>query len=124
MDLPTFAIPFLIGGVGMVLSPAWYFYRGRHATYLLTDRRAIVDMSGEFMRRRSVPLGNITVIDMDIDHDDFGDLYFYRYFERYPSDIAYPRYFLREGFVAINGIRGVDGMLRSAIDNYKNSRTQ
>src|ERR1700754_4439142 len=42
----AFGIPFLAIGLGMVLSPLWYYFRGTRATYALTDRRAVIDIAG------------------------------------------------------------------------------
>jgi len=59
-----FGIPFVAVGACMVLAPAWYFFRATATTYALTDRRAIIDISGPFARRTSIPLNQMPFVEV------------------------------------------------------------
>jgi hypothetical protein len=76
LPLWAFGAPILLAGAFFVLSPAWHFFRGMRTTYALTDRRAVVDVSGLFRRRMSVPLSQISFVDVQSSGEGPGHVLF------------------------------------------------
>jgi len=109
-----FAIPFVIVGACMVLSPAWYLFRATTTTYALTDRRAIIDISGLFPRRTSVPLNQVPFVDVRSSNEGPGHVLFQEAapYDRGGGDLAQ-----RDGFVAIADAAKVGQMLRGAVQS-------
>jgi len=70
------AILFLALGAAMLGSPFWYLYQAFCTTYLLTNKRAIVAVSGIRSHRLSVPLSSIGAIDARPYSDDHGSIIF------------------------------------------------
>ena len=110
--LAVFGIPFLVAGLGMLLSPLWYYVRGMRATYALTESRAVIDIAGFMPRRISVPLSQIQFIDVRESSDGSGDVYFKETVTS-TSDGTSVR---REGFVAVDDAQKVEQLLRDAVD--------
>src|SRR5262249_4043304 len=107
-----FVIPFVIIGACMVLSPAWYFFRATATTYVLTDRRAIMDISGPFPRRISVPLNQVPFVDVRSSNQGPGHVLFQEGTRYYGNGEGMTQ---RDGFIAIADAAKVGQMLRSAI---------
>lgn len=112
LTFALFGAPFVIVGLGLVLSPFWHFFRGRQAIYALTDRRAVVDMPGWFPRRLSVPLGQIRFVEAKLSPNGFGDVLFR---EIISSGGEGGSSITRDGFVAVPGADQADRLLRAAI---------
>jgi hypothetical protein len=101
-----------IVGIGLLLFGAWLWRRGAQTTYLLTNRRVVVDTAGPMARRMSIPLEHLRF--MDLRSRLFG-----------PADLAFnetrvfgiegwgPR---REGFMALPDAAHVERMVRAAIE--------
>jgi hypothetical protein len=109
----AFGIPFMAIGLGMVLSPLWYYVRGLRTTYALTDRRAVIDIAGFMPQRISVPLSEIDFIDLRARDSGSGDVYFKETVSRGSSR---NQFVYRDGFVAIPEARRVEALLRNAVD--------
>src|SRR5262249_33671508 len=108
-------IPFVLVGASMVLSPIWYFWRAGRTTYILTDQRAIIDVSGPFPHRTSVPLSQVPFIETRQSFGGFGDVLFQE-----PIRTAYNRGMMqRDGFVAIAEPDRVEQLLRSAMEKSR-----
>jgi len=114
-----FGIPFVIVGACMVLSPAWHLLRAASTTYALTDRRAIMDISGPFPRRTSIPLNQVPFVDVRASNEGPGHVLFQEVVPYYRSSGAMTQ---RDGFVAIADAAKVGQMLRSAIQKPTNAR--
>jgi len=112
-----FGIPFVIVGAGMVLSPAWYFFRAVKTTYALTDRRAITDVSGPFPRRASVPLTQMPFVDVRASAQGPGTVLFREALASYNKSMLQT-----DGFIAIPDAARVGQMIRSAIEAAGGSR--
>jgi len=114
-----FGIPFVIVGACMVLSPAWYLFRAMTTTYALTDRRAIIDISGLFPRRTSVPLNQVPFVEVRSSNEGPGHILFQGVapYYRMGGGIAQ-----RDGFIAIADAAKVGQMLRAAIQKSTDAR--
>jgi TIR domain len=115
-----FGIPFVIVGACMVLSPAWHLFRATNTTYTLTDRRAIIDISGLFPRGTSVPLNQVPFVDVRSSNEGRGHVLFQE---------AAPMYYgmdggmkQRDGFIAIADAAKVGQMLKTAIQKSTAAR--
>src|SRR5919201_3897614 len=113
-----FKIPFVIVGACTVLSPAWHLFRATNTTYELTDRRAIIDISGLFPRWTSVPLNQVRFVDVRSSNEGPGHVLFQE---------AAPTYLegglkQRDGFIAIADAAKVGQMLRTAIQKSTEAR--
>ncbi len=113
-----FGIPFVIAGASMVLSPVWYFFRAMHTTYALTNRRAIMDISGPFPRRTSVPLHQIPFVDVRSAAEGPGHVLFQEAATSYNNKGMTQR----DGFIAIADAARVGQMLRSTIEKSASAR--
>jgi len=111
----AFGIPFLLIGLGMLLSPIWHYVRGTRVTYALTDRRAVIDIAGLMPRRISVPLKQVQFIDLRAGADGSGDVYFR---EALSTSAMSSRgsFVQRDGFIGVPDVRRVEELLRKAVD--------
>jgi hypothetical protein len=107
-----FGIPFVLIGALMLLSPFWHFWRGLNATYVLTNKRALISISGPFAQRLSFPLHQIPFVDVRPTKDDAGSIYFNETTKK--SGDGYRT--TREGFVAVQELTRVEQLLRQAIN--------
>jgi len=110
----AFGIPFLLIGLGMLLSPIWHYVRGMRVTYALTDRRAVIDIAGFMPRRISVPLNQIPFIDLRLGADGSGDVYFKETLSTMSTRGSWVQ---RDGFIAVPDVRRVEELLRKAVDS-------
>jgi hypothetical protein len=115
-----FGIPFVILGACMVLSPAWHLLRATNTTYAITDRRAIIEISGLFPRWTSIPLNQVRFVDVHSSNEGPGHVLFQE---------AAPTYYWmeggmkqRDGFIAIADAAKVGQMLRTAIQKSTEAR--
>lgn len=102
-------IPFLIIGLGFLLTPVWPVFRGARTTYALTNRRAIVDISGAFARGLSVPINQIRFVEMKPSAKGFGNVLFREIIGTEGNSIR------RDDFIAIADADSVERLLRTAI---------
>jgi hypothetical protein len=113
-----FGLPFVIVGASMVLSPAWQYFRGMQTTYALTDRRAIMNISGPFPRRISVPLNQVPFVEVLSSADGPGHVLFQEPVASYSNrGVAQ-----RDGFIAIADAAQIGQMLRGAIEKSAGAR--
>jgi hypothetical protein len=111
-----FGIPFVLIGLGLVLSPLWYYWRGTQATYALTNRRAIIDLGGQFPRSISVPLNQIPFVEVRASADGRGHVLFQEAVTTYYSRPSLPQ---RDGFIGISKAEHVGQILRTSIDKAR-----
>jgi hypothetical protein len=111
--------PSQLGFPCMVLSPAWYFFRATSTTYALTDQRVIMDISGLFPRRTSVPLSPVPFVDIRASNDGPGHVLFQETVAHYRSGRGMTQ---RDGFIAIADAAKVGQLLRSAIQKSTEAR--
>ena len=112
MFFASFGIPFLVVGLGLVLSPAWHYFRGERAMYALTDHRAVIDISDMFPKRVSVPLKQIKFVELKRSGTGFGDVLF----REIVSSGGEGTSITRDGFFAIADVDSVDQLLRRAVE--------
>jgi hypothetical protein len=107
----------------LVLSPAWHCIRAVWTTYLLTDRRAVVDVAGGFAARGDVSVRDIQSLGLRRRADGSGDITFRSVL------LGFPQFFLprnpifvvldglfslfprRAGFIAIRDVERVEGLI-------------
>ena len=120
LDFPfwMFGIPFVIAGAGMVLSPAWQYFRAARTTYALTDRRAITDIAGPFPRRTSVPLGQMPFVEVRASGNGPGHVLFQEAVASYGNRGMTQR----DGFIGIADAAQVGQMLRNGIEKLASAR--
>ena len=104
-------LPFLAVGLGLVLSPGWYFLRAGRTTYTLTSRRAVIDSSGPFARRLSLPLEQIPFVELQGGAGGVGHVLF-REVAVSNRNNGMPT---KDGFIAIPDAEKVDRLLRDSI---------
>jgi hypothetical protein len=109
----AFGVPFLLVGLGMLLSPLWHFVRGTRVTYALTERRAVIDIAGFMPKRISVPLSQIQFVDLRAGADGSGDVYFKESVSRNSNGTSISR----DGFIAISDAEKAEQLLRNAVDS-------
>jgi hypothetical protein len=108
-----FGIPFVLVGLGMVLSPVWHYARALRTSYVLTNRRAIVDYPGPFGRRISVPLTQIPFIETRGSFGNYGHVLFQ---EAVVSSYNRGGLAQRDGFVAVADPAQPEQLLRAAVE--------
>jgi hypothetical protein len=106
-------IPFLVIGLGFVLCPVWHYIRGTRTSYVLTNRRAVVDIAGMFARRLSVPLRQIRFVETKPRSNSLGDILFRDVIGTEGGSIRH------DGFIAIADFDRVETLLRAAIDGLE-----
>jgi hypothetical protein len=107
-----FGIPFVLVGSGMVLSPIWHYMRALRTSYIVTDQRAVIDYSGPFGRKVSVPLNRMPFIESRRSFGDFGHILFQEAtVSSYNAGMSQ-----RDGFVAVPAPAQVEQILRTAVD--------
>ena len=115
-----FGIPFVLVGLGMLLSPLWHFFRAMRTTYILTNQRAIIDCAGPFARRVSVPLDQIPFIETVASFGEFGHVLFQEAtLSRYNRGFAQ-----RDGFIAVAVPAQVERLLRTTMGKAAGARAQ
>jgi hypothetical protein len=112
------AILFLALGAAMLASALWHLYKAFRTTYFLTNKRAIVAVSGIRPHRLSVPLGSINAIDARPYCDDHGSIIFKEEIVKHVGEggQVVGESIYHEGFIAIPDLAGVERILRRAID--------
>jgi hypothetical protein len=99
-------------GAGLLLFFGWLWRRAARTTYLLTNRRIVVDAAGPMARRMSIPLEHLRFIDLRSRLVGPADLTFNET-RVFGIEGWGPR---REGFLAVPDAAQVERMVRAAID--------
>jgi hypothetical protein len=107
-----FGTIFVVLGAGMVLSPAFYYWRARSVAYVLTDKRAVIDIQGPFGSRVSVPLDQAPFVTLSGLGSGIGNVMFIENIRRGRRGRTYTT---QDGFVAIVEPEKVERQLRDAI---------
>jgi len=115
-----FGVPFIAVGLALVLSPVWYFMRGKETTYVLSPRRTIIDISGPFAARTSMPLNQIRFVELRNAASKFGDVVFFEIVSSHYQSWGNRR----DGFVAIASATHVERLLRQAIEKARASASE
>jgi hypothetical protein len=113
-------IPFLLAGLGMLLSPFWHHARARRTTYALTDRRAVITTSGVFPVRTSVPLEHVPFIDVELKADKSGHLLF-REVKRASGSGTWHT---KDGFIAVRDVENLERLFRDAVARRSSPRRE
>lgn len=114
-------IPLLAIGAALLASPLYAFYQARCTTYLLTNKQAIVAVTGMAPRQFSVPLSSLDTIDARPYADDHGAIILKEVITKDAESGA--EIIEHEGFIAIPDVAGVARMIRQAIDQLPKDRT-
>ncbi len=111
---PLFGIPFVLVGLGMLASPFVAARNARKTCYALTDRRAIVWEGGLWhgTRVRSYRPGDLRSMARNQRGDGSGDLIFE---EVTTFGNRGRQQTVRRGFLAIEDVREVEGLVRSTL---------
>jgi hypothetical protein len=107
-----FGLLFVAIGGAMVLSPAFYFWRAGNVAYVLTDKRAVIDVQGPFGSRVSVPLDQVPFVTLSGVGSGIGNVMFQEHIRRGRRGRTYTT---QDGFVAINEPEKVERQMRDAI---------
>jgi hypothetical protein len=113
-----FGVPIAVMGLGSVLSPLWYFVRARRTTYVLSDKRAIIDIAGLFPKRLSVPLSQVQFVELKTSNGGAGDVLFREVTSSWERGYSTTR----DGFIAVPDTAEVDRLLRAAVAKAGNTR--
>jgi hypothetical protein len=102
----------------LALSPLWHLARGRWTTYVLTDKRAMINIAGILPRRIIVPFSAISHIDVHAPGsttNDIGDIVYV------PSRPAGDGETRPIGFYAVPDVKNVEQIFRKAIEDRQRS---
>lgn len=102
---------FLLVGIGMILSPAWYYVKARRRVYALTEQRALIIERFPAQSVRSYFARDISFIDRQGD-DLQGDIIFAREARAYRRRSGATRtYIVPIGFLGIKKPREVEALM-------------
>jgi hypothetical protein len=113
-------IPLVAIGAALLATPLYAFYRARCTTYLLTNKRAIIAISGIAPRQFSVPLSDIDTIDARPYSDDHGAIILKEVITKDAESGG--EIIEHEGFIAIPDLAGVVRIIKQAIDQLPEDR--
>lgn len=105
---PLFGIPFLLIGLGMLLSPWWMRRISLNTYYVITNRRAIVFQRGFGMNTRSFTPEQLQVLTKREQPDGSGDIIFNTDLTRQQVAMAGAS---MNGFFSIRNVKEVEGLL-------------
>lgn len=111
-----FFIPFILIGLGSLLSPVWFYFRAKKTFYGVTDRRTLIVSRGRSRTVQSWVPKNISEIQRTERSDGSGDLTFGRRISS-DSDSAGPPLLQ---FVGIKDVRSVEKIVLALIENGEN----
>jgi len=107
-------------GAGAILAASWLWLRATRTTYMLTNRRVVIDTAGPVPRRTSMPLEHVRFIEYRSKLVGPADLVFNET-RRFSLD----GWGLRgEGFIATADAKHVEGLVRGAIEKTFATRTR
>jgi len=107
---PLFGVPFVLIGIGMLLSPVWRWLRLRRTLYAVTDRRAILFAGGLTRTVRSIAPDGLDDLCRRERRDGTGDVVFAR---RTWRDSDGDRRTEEIGFMSVRDPRTAEQQLRS-----------
>lgn len=111
-----FGVPFVLIGLALVLSPAFYYWRAPNVAYVLTDRRAVIDVQGPFGSRVSVPLDQVPFVNLKGVSNGVGHVMFQEHIRRGRRGRTYTT---QDGFMAIAEPDKVERQMREAISRLR-----
>lgn len=118
-----FGVPFVLVGLGLMLSPLWLTLKATRTAYAVTNRRVIL-FEGSLWRGttvRTVAAGQLADRSRTQNPDGSGDLIFNRLTTvRYDSDGD--RSTRRVGFYGIPDVHGVDDLIRRTFEERAGPR--
>lgn len=106
-----FFVPFIVIGVGMLLSPIWYYLKAKRTVYSVTDKRVLIVQNRRSRKVQSYGPSEIGDIERTERADGAGDLTFARRGYR-DSDGDQRSQDIQ--FVGIPNVRSVEKLLRDA----------
>lgn len=115
---PLFGIPFVLVGLGMLSTPFWFARKAKRTCYAITDRRAILWEAGWWGRLdvRSYEPSALNRMVRTEYADGCGDLVFEEVVSHGRDDDGNrTTYTTRHGFLAIDGVRAVEDLLRKTL---------
>jgi len=71
---PIFGLPFLLVGLGIILTPLWTFLKGSSTVYAVTNQRVMIISGGSTRTVKSITPGDILSIDHRERPDGSGDI--------------------------------------------------
>ncbi len=110
---PLFGIPFVLVGLGMLLSPLIAFHKGTQTVYAITNRRALIIEAGNSRSVKSYPFSNMDNLERVENADGSGDIVFLRETRRGSKGRTYTEPI---GFFGVPEVRAVERMLRGGAD--------
>ena len=112
---PLFGLPFLLIGLGVMLSPLWAYLAAQRTVYAVTDQRALISSSLGARGVRAYSHDDIGELSMVERADGSGDLFFAN--RTMVTQRGYASQ--RVGFIGIPEVRSVEQLLRQ---NLKEQR--
>lgn len=109
---PMFGLPFILVGIGLVLSPFWGMWKGRQSIYALSDQRVIVLQGGRSRSVQSWSLEDIAEITRK-ERDGSGDVIFSR---SWVPNTKGGGYWRMHGFLGVDDAASVEHALIAARD--------
>ena len=119
-SLPIFGIPFLLIGLGGLISPLWLLRKAHSTIYAITNRRAISIEGARTTTVRSYRPEDIMRVDRTEHRDGTGDLTLWT--EKY-RDSDGDQQTERYGFFAIPNVRQVQNLLEALRARHARSET-
>ncbi len=108
MIFPLFGLPFVLIGLCMLSAPVWARRKARRTVYAVTDRRAMIILTGRTRSVRSFGRTSMTERECRERADRSGDLIFYR---KISSDGEGGTNSTPVGFFAIPDVRSVERLV-------------
>lgn len=115
---PMFGLPFILVGIGLVLSPLWGMWKGAKTMYALTDQRVIVAEGGASRSVQSWSLEDVDEITRT-DRGGTGDVVFSKSWVSNRKNNGYWKY---HGFIGIAEPAKVEHALFAARDALREKR--
>ena len=113
---PLFGIPFVLIGLGMLLSPLFAFHKGTKTVYALTNRRALIIEGGSSRSVKSYAFRDMENLERVERADSSGDLIFLRETRRGTKGRTYTEPI---GFFGVPDVRAVERTLRGLADSVR-----
>jgi hypothetical protein len=119
-DLPSefwlFGLIFIAIGLCLLLSPAFFYWRAPRVAYVLTDKRAVIDIQGPFSKRISVPLDQVPFVTLKGVSNGIGSVLFIETTYRARRGRTNT---IQDGFMAITEPEKVERLMRDAISTLR-----
>lgn len=118
---PLFGVPFLLIGIGMLLTPIYTYRNAFKTVYVLTDRRAITFVGGFRIAVRSFLPRELTTVYRKQGRDGSGDVIFNA--KRW-KDSEGSSHSEEIGFLGIDDVRSVEQLLKEMVDSHRRVAVQ